>query len=188
MNSQTLLEFMSLCEKLKSNTRHSWTAEGMKESIAAHTFRVMIFSWLIKEEFPDIDMDRVLKLSLFHDLGEAITGDIPAFEKKDEDREIEKKALEKIVEMLPEPHRSELRDVFHEIEENQTKEAKLFQALDKMEAVIQHNEADIATWLPLEYELQLTYGETEAETFSYTKALREELRKRSKEKIEKEGK
>ncbi len=36
------------------------------------------------------------------------------------------------------------------------KPAELYKALDKMEALIQHNEADISTWLPLEYELQLT--------------------------------
>ena len=41
----------------------------------------------------------------------------------------------------------------------ETSEAKLYKALDNMEAVIQHNESDISTWLPLEYELQLTHGE-----------------------------
>ena len=45
-----------------------------------------------------------------------------------------------------------------EMEEQRTLEAKIFKALDKMEALISHNEADISTWLPLEYELNLTYG------------------------------
>ena len=47
----------------------------------------------------------------------------------------------------------------------QTLEARIYKALDKMEAVIQHDEADIATWLPLEYDLQLRYG-TENVAFS----------------------
>ena len=34
-----------------------------------------------------------------------------------------------------------------------------------MEVVIQHNEADISTWLPLEYDLRLTYGEKETAFF-----------------------
>lgn len=39
-----------------------------------------------------------------------------------------------------------------------TEEAKVYKALDKLEAVIAHNESDISTWLPLEYELQQTYA------------------------------
>ena len=45
-----------------------------------------------------------------------------------------------------------------ELEREETMEAKIVHALDKMETLIQHNEADIATWLPLEYDLQMTYG------------------------------
>lgn len=40
----------------------------------------------------------------------------------------------------------------------ETDEAKVYKALDKLEAVIAHNESDISTWLPLEYELQQTYA------------------------------
>lgn len=43
------------------------------------------FAWLVREEFPDYDMNRVMELALFHDMGEALTGDIPAFEKDKED-------------------------------------------------------------------------------------------------------
>ena len=42
-----------------------------------------------------------------------------------------------------------------------TPEARLYKAVDKLEAVIQHNEADIATWLPLEYDLNIAYGADE---------------------------
>ena len=38
-----------------------------------------LFAWLVREEFPDYDMNRVMELALFHDMGEALTGDIPAF-------------------------------------------------------------------------------------------------------------
>ena len=53
------------------------------------------------------------------------------------------------------------------------REAKLYKALDKLEALIQHNEADISTWLPLEYDLQMTYGQEECEAFPYIRRLRE---------------
>lgn len=58
-------------------------------------------------------------------------------------------------------------------------------ALDRMEAVIQHNEADIRTWLPLEYELQLSYGEKEAAFSKVTEKLKEHANNDTIEKIEK---
>lgn len=41
--------------------------------------------------------------------------------------------------------RAELAELFVEMKERKTTEAKLYKALDKMEAVIEHNEADIST-------------------------------------------
>ena len=36
-------------------------------------------AWLLKEELPDVDMEKVIHMCMLHDLGEAVTGDIPAF-------------------------------------------------------------------------------------------------------------
>ena len=58
------------------------------------------------------------------------------------------------------------------MEEQQTLEAKLFKALDGLEAVIQHNEADLSTWSDNEYEVNLTYAEDKCEFSSYLKNLR----------------
>lgn len=184
MDHSTLLEFMSLAEKLKCNTRHSWTSSGRHESVAEHTYRLCVFSWLVKEEFPECDMDKVLKMCLFHDIGEAVTGDIPSFEKKKSDETKENQEIDKIVEMLPDKHREELRALIKELRENKTMEAKVVHALDKMEAVIQHNEASLNTWLPLEYELQMTYGQEQAKVHPYLKHLRSVLREESARKVE----
>ena len=85
MEEETLLQFLDLAEKLKCHTRHSWTSSGRQESVAEHVYRLLVFAWLVREEFPDYDMNRVMELALFHDMGEALTGDIPAFEKDKED-------------------------------------------------------------------------------------------------------
>ena len=53
-----------------------------------------------------------------------------------------------------------------------------------LEALIQHNEADISTWIPLEYDLQMTYGNEECKFTEYIQRLRDEVRKDSKRKIE----
>ena len=64
-----------------------------------------------------------------------------------------------------------------------TDEAKLFKALDNLEAIISHNEADISTWIEREYEDNLTYGQKNCEWSEWTKQLREELRQDSIKKI-----
>ena len=102
MDVRMLLDFMSLAEKLKCNTRHSWTSDGRHESVAEHTCRLCVFAWLVKEEFPQLSMGHVMKLCLFHDLGEAVTGDVPCFEKKDCHREAEDEGIKKAASMLPE--------------------------------------------------------------------------------------
>ena len=187
MDVRMLLDFMSLAEKLKCNTRHSWTSDGRHESVAEHTCRLCVFAWLVKEEFPQLSMDHVMKLCLFHDLGEAVTGDVPCFEKKDCHREAEDEGIKKAASMLPEKYEKELWERFRELDENKTEEAKLVHALDKMEAVIQHNEAPIDTWIPLEYDLQLKYGQEQAKAFPYLAELRRAVEEDTRRKILQSG-
>ena len=139
---------------------------------------------LCADEYPDLDINKVIKMCLIHDFGEAVTGDIPAFLKTEADEAKEEKALCELLEELPEPIRNELSELFCEMNALQTKEAKLFKALDNLEAIISHNEADISTWLPREYEENLTYGEQNCKWSQWTKALREELKRDSERKIE----
>ena len=58
------------------------------------------------------------------------------------------------------------------MEAQQSVEAKLYKALDRLEAVISHNESSIDTWLPLEYDLQYTYGQKEVQFSAYLKDLK----------------
>ena len=183
MKPEKVIEFLKITEKLKCKTRHSWTSTGRRESVAEHSFQLMVLAWSVKDEFPDIDMEKVMKMCLFHDFGEAITGDIPSFEKTTKDEKIEEEAVFKALEILPEEQRKELVTLFEEMNDLNTKEAKLYKALDKMEAVIQHNEASLETWLPLEYELQFTYGEKETQEFSYTRELKAYVNKMTEKKI-----
>ena len=141
-------------------------------------------AYLVSDQYPQLDMNRVIKMCLVHDLGEAVTGDIPAFVKTENNERDEARALHAVVGKLPEPHRSELAALYAEMDAQASEEARLYKALDKIEAVIQHNEADIATWLPLEYDLQLTYGVNECAHTPYMKALRETVADDTRRKIE----
>ena len=66
----------------------------------------------------------------------------------------------------------------------ETTEAKLYKALDGLEAVISHNESDISTWEPNEYQLQLTYAADRMHFSPYMVALREQIRQDSLKKIQ----
>ncbi len=187
MKQRDFIEFMHVIEKLKCNTRHSWTSSGRRESVAEHTWRLSVMAMLCRDEYPELDMDRVIKMCLVHDFGEALTGDVPSFYKTDEDRKKEDEALATLVNSLPEPYRTELGEMFAEMAERKTPEAKLVKALDNMEAVISHNEAPISTWLPLEYTENIAYGEKTVAWSEWTTKLKEELNEDSRKKIEAEG-
>lgn len=183
MEPKELLAVLEVAEKLKCNTRHSFTSSGRHESVAEHSWRIALMAMLLRPEFPEADMDRVIRMCLIHDLGEAFTGDIPAFDKTREDEAEENRRFHELVAGLPEDTRQEFGELLAEMEALQTPEARIYKALDKLEAVIQHNEADIATWLPLEYDLQLRYG-AENVTFSpYMTALKEEINSITLQKI-----
>ena len=184
MDARTLLDFLKLAERLKCNTRHSYTSSGRPESVAEHSWRLALMAYLVSGQYPRLDMNKVIKMCLVHDLGEAVTGDIPAFVKTEGNERDEARALREVVDKLPEPQRSELAALFAEMDAQESEEARLYKALDKIEAVIQHNEADIATWLPLEYDLQLTYGLDECAHTPYMKALREAVADDTRSKIE----
>lgn len=183
MKAEKFLEILHTAEQLKNNTRHSWTSSGRQESVAEHSWRLCMMAYFAKDEFPDLDMERVLLMCLFHDMGEAFTGDIPAFEKTEQDSERENRCVDGWLAGLPRGYREELTELFGEMERLETPEARLYKAFDKMEAVIQHNEAPIGTWLPLEYQLQFTYGTKETSFSDYTKELKAAVDEETRRKI-----
>lgn len=185
MHPRELITFMTIAEKLKCNTRHSWTSTGRHESVAEHTWSLTLMAYFVQDEFPDVDINKVIQMCILHDLGEAVTGDVPSFLKTEENESSEAEELDRLIKTLPAFYQEKLRSLFKEMSELKTPEAKLYKALDKLEAVMQHNNADISTWLPLEYELNITYGEEYVEFSPYLMLLKAELNKDSLEKIEK---
>ncbi len=184
MKPEELLEILSVAEKLKCVTRHSDTSSGRRESVAEHCWRLSLTAMLLEEEFPDTDILKVLKMCIIHDLGEAFTGDIATFKKTAADREEENSRFTQWIDTFPDFQKEQFDALLSEMEALETKEAKLYKALDKLEAVIQHNESDISSWLPLEYDLQLTYGQENVEFSPYLKKLKACIDNWTKEKIE----
>lgn len=187
MQPREFLEILHISERLKDTPRHCTTSNRRTESVAEHSWRISLMAFLLKHEFPDIDIDRVVGMCLIHDLGECFTGDIPTFVKTDADREAEDSLLQKWVGSLPQELSIELSGLYKEMEAQTTKEAKLYKALDKLEALIQHNESPIDTWSDNEYELNKTYAFGAVEFSDWLKELRQEILKDTLEKIDSEG-
>ena len=76
-----------------------------------------------------------------------------------------------------------MQALYAEMNALESLEARIYKALDNLEAVIQHNEAPLSTWLPLEYDLQMTYGTDKAAFSEYLTRLRDEVREDSRRKI-----
>lgn len=183
MEARKLLEALETASRLKDTTRHSWTAEGRHESVAEHSWMMTLMAFFLKDEFPEADMDKVIRMCIIHDLGEAFTGDIPAFDKTSAHEEEEEKRLDNWVRSLPETQREEMLALYDEMAKRETLEAKIYKAIDGLEAVIQHNYADLSTWIPLEFTMNLTYADDKVTFSDYLKAFREEIRKDTVKKI-----
>ena len=93
MNAREFLEILHVAERLKDTPRHCTTSKGRTESVAEHSWRISLMAFLLKNEFADLDMDRVISMCLIHDLGECFTGDIPTFIKTDDNRRTEDSLL-----------------------------------------------------------------------------------------------
>lgn len=174
MKPQELLDILAVAARLKTNTRHCFTAPDRKESVADHSWRIALMAMLLsgEEEFAGYDMDRVIRMCLIHDLGEAFTGDIPTFEKTAGQAQTEDRLFDGWVASFPPPQRTEWQTLLAEMNAQKTPEARLYKALDKLEAVISHDESDLATWLPLEFDLQLTYGREQVAFSPYLRELK----------------
>ena len=184
MEPKELLDILGVAHRLKINTRHCFMENNRQESVAEHSWRVSLMALLVADEFSQFDMDRVIKMCLIHDLGEAFTGDIPAFEKTDVDRITEVDQFRRWIESFPNPTRQTFQSLLEEMDAQITPESKLFKALDKLEAVIAHNESDIETWLDLEYEFQYIYGAKQVTFSDYLIRLKKEIDDWTTQKIE----
>ena len=183
MEPTALLSALHVAERLKNATRHCETSGGRRESVAEHSWRLALMAYWLRDDFPEADMDKVVRMCLIHDLGEAFTGDIPSFLKTRADNDREEALLLSWVKTLPEPFCAEMAALYAEMEARQTLEARIYKALDNLEAVIQHNESDLSSWSENEFTLNLTYGEDKAAFSPVLTALRQAVREETDRKI-----
>jgi len=162
--AKKILDFLHVTENLKKLIRHSWLSDGRQESVAEHTWRMSIMFLLLEPHLGiKVDALKTLEMIIIHDIIEALVGDVPAFEAFDLDRKnqkikMENEAINEIRRTLANETGEKFYQLWHEFEEKSTYEAKVANAIDKLEAQIQHNEADISTWIDIEKEMLYMMG------------------------------
>lgn len=162
MNSSEIIEildFLRNAERLKNTIRSSYTSTGRPESVAEHTWRLCLMAMVFEKAFPEVDMSRVIKICLIHDLGEAINGDIPAPEQTGSPgkAEAERQDLLQVLDPLSDALRNEILGLWDEYEQASTPEAKTAKDLDKLETIIQHNQGTNPP--DFDYTFNLEYGQ-----------------------------
>ena len=133
-------EFFKIVTDLKKIPRTGWTTKlgiNSPESVADHTFSMSILA-MVFADMEKLDTQKVLKMSLLHDIAESITGDLTPDEIiKSEKIDLENKTVNKILSNLPQDLANNYHEIWKEYNENSTKEAKLVHDVDKLEMMIQ---------------------------------------------------
>jgi putative hydrolase of HD superfamily len=138
-----IIEFCKLIGKLKKFDRTGWiTRVGIEnpESVADHSFRTAIMSMIISD-LKKLDAEKVIRMSLLHDMAESITDDFDLHAKKrfsdEELREKEQNAINSMLSHLPNDLREKYSSIIGEFQAQETEEAKLVNQIDKLEMLLQ---------------------------------------------------
>jgi putative hydrolase of HD superfamily len=153
------LDFLREAERLKSTLRSGYTSTGRPESVAEHTWRLCLMALVLSDEFEAIDPLRLIKLCIVHDLGEALSGDIPAvLQTEGFDKSAQERAdLKTLTRALCPKKRAEILALWEEYEAASSPEAVLAKGLDKLETILQHNQGQNPA--SFDYAFNLGYGQ-----------------------------
>ncbi|MFN3655431.1 MAG: HD domain-containing protein [Candidatus Nitrosotenuis sp.] len=136
-------EFFKTVLKLKTTPRQGWIDKlelKNPESVADHCFSTTIMAMVLSDK-KNFDTTKIIKMSLLHDLAEAITGDLtPDYVPKTKKIEMENAAMTQILSNLGDSQKLEYLAIWNEYQKNNSKEAKLLHQIDKLEMAIQADE------------------------------------------------
>ncbi|HVG29124.1 MAG TPA: HD family hydrolase [Pyrinomonadaceae bacterium] len=143
-----MLSILADLQRLKRLDRTGWVLRGLApgaESVAAHTFGVVVAAMLLADEVRargvGVNVERVLRLALLHDLAEARTGDMPRTMAKYYGAEARKcaegAAFGDLIEGLDAELRADYARLHAEYEERASLEARLVKAADIVDLLAQ---------------------------------------------------
>ncbi len=137
------IRFIVEIDKLKQIVRQSWLTDGSRrENSVEHSWHLAMMAMVLAEHAnnPDIDMFRVIKMVLIHDIVEIDAGDTFLYDQENteskRDREIA--AADRIFALLPADQEAAFRALWEEFEARNTRTAKFAYALDRLQPML-HN-------------------------------------------------
>ncbi|MBI3885464.1 MAG: HD domain-containing protein [Opitutae bacterium] len=145
------LRFALEIDKLKNVLRRTYvTGSGRPENSAEHTWHIVLMAVTLAEHsaFPHLDVLRVVKMLLIHDLVEIDAGDTFAYDTAGhaDKRAREVTAAERLFGLLPPDQAAEFRALWEEFEATATPEARFALAMDRVQAVMLNLAADGGAW------------------------------------------
>ncbi|KIC48759.1 HD domain-containing protein [Tateyamaria sp. ANG-S1] len=131
------IAFLNEADKLKSVNRATTLADGSRpENSAEHSWHLTLYALVLADQAgPDVDINRVIKMLILHDLVEIDAGDTPIFENFDaaDVAAKEQKAADRIFGLLPTDIATALRPIWEEFEAALTPTAQFARALDRFQ-------------------------------------------------------
>jgi len=138
---EQVLNFIVEIEKLKDVNRKTRPV-GLEryENSAEHSWHVCISALMLKEYANEpVDIDRVIKMLLIHDLGEIDAGDTIIYASETPELKAkEEEGLKRILDLLPEGQADQYLSLWHEFEEGESADAKFAKAVDRVPPLL-HN-------------------------------------------------
>lgn len=145
------IDFIIEIDKLKNILRRSYiTGSDRNENDAEHSWHISLMAVILSEysNFKNMDLLKVIKMLLIHDIVEIDAGDVIIYDLKKQKTKInkEKKAADRIFAKLPEDQKKEFHSLWMEFEERKTEESKYARVLDRLEPILLNYYSKGKTW------------------------------------------
>lgn len=178
---QERLKFLERAEALKDTLRSGFTAQGRREDTASHSWRLCLWILVFEDHFPELDIAKMLKIALLHDLGEVVSGDIPATEQVGDKSETERADFQYLLQGLSDEQTSRFLELWDDYTNSGTKEATVVKGLDKLETMLQHTQGQNPD--DFDYEFNLTYGRKNTDAHPVLSQLRDLIDEKTKSRM-----
>jgi putative hydrolase of HD superfamily len=144
------LAFLLEVDRLKLVLRQSSIADGSRrENSAEHSWHLVLFALVLAEHADEpVDVTRVLKMLVLHDVVEVDAGDFHVYDdaNRQAKADAEQAAADRLYGMLPEDQGAELRALWEEFEAKETADARFAAAVDRLQPVLLNVATDGEAW------------------------------------------
>jgi len=146
------LEFLKIADELKNVQRQTLLANKSRhENVAEHSWHIALMAMTLFEHIgiDGVDLCRVLKMIMVHDLVEIYAGDVPAFSETSSDtkEELERQAADKIFSLLPDEQAIEYRGLWEEFDKMETSDAIYAAAVDRFQPFLANHLTEGHSWV-----------------------------------------